>query len=68
MSALELIASGKKPIIEIPIPLSPTELVMIKAPYPLNEGQWKQMISILMAYKPSLVPPETPRENETKES
>lgn len=68
VSALELIASGKKPIIEIPIPLSPTELVMIKAPYPLSEGQWKQMLSILTAYKPSLVPPETPKENETKEN
>ena len=65
---LELLASGKKPIIEIPIPLSPTELVMIKSPYPLSEAQWKQMLSILTAYKPSLVPPEIPKENETKES
>jgi hypothetical protein len=53
--------------IEIPIPLSATEWVKIQATYPLSEKSWKQMKSILDAYKPSLVSSET-QENETKES
>jgi hypothetical protein len=59
---------SSKLVIEIPIPLSPTELVTIKAPYPLTESQWQQMVSILDAYKPSFVQVQGQKENETKEN
>ncbi len=44
-----------KPIMEIPIPISLTEKVIIKIPYPLSEEGWEQMFNILNAYKPSIV-------------
>ena len=50
---LESIASGKKPIIEIPIPLSDTEFAFIKIPHPLTNAQWEKIESILKAYKPT---------------
>ncbi len=58
---------SSKLVIEIPIPLSPTELGTIRMPYPLTETQWDQMINILKVYKNSFVP-ESKAENETKES
>ncbi len=53
VAALESIASGKKPIIEIPIPLSDTEFAFIKMPHPLTNAQWEKIESILKAYKPT---------------
>lgn len=53
MSAAELVASGKKPTIEIPIPLSDTEFAFIKMPHPLSNAQWEKIESILKAYKPT---------------
>jgi len=53
MSALELMALGKKPTIEIPIPLSDTEFAFIKMPHPLTNAQWEKIESILKAYKPT---------------
>jgi hypothetical protein len=47
--------SGKS-IMEIPIPISLTEAVTIRTPYPLTEQAWNQMLNILKAYKPTLVP------------
>lgn len=47
--------SGKS-IMEIPIPISATEAVTIRTPYPLTEQAWNQMFNILKAYKPTLVP------------
>lgn len=52
MSTLESIASGKKPIIEIPIPLSDTEFAYMKMPHPLTEAQWSIIEVVLKAYKP----------------
>lgn len=53
MSSAELIASGKKPTIEIPIPLSDTEFAFIKMPHPLTNAQWEKIENILKAYKPA---------------
>ncbi len=53
MSAVELMTSGKKPTIEIPIPLSDTEFAFIKMPHPLTNAQWEKIESILKAYKPT---------------
>ena len=57
----------KKPTIEMPIPVSPTELVIMKIPYPLSEEGWKQLLTILPMYKPGLVQP-IQAKDETKEN
>lgn len=61
-------SSLKKPIIEMPIPVSPTELVVMKIPYPLSEEGWKQLLTILPMYKPGLVVQPIQPKDETKES
>lgn len=57
----------KIPTIEMPIPVSPTELVVMKIPYPLSEEGWKQLLTILPMYKPGLVQP-IQTKDETKEN
>ena len=55
---------AERKTIEIPIPYSPTEWVKVQMAYPLSEEAWKQMMTILEAYKPSLVT--KPKENSGK--
>jgi hypothetical protein len=50
---------------EIQIPISPTEWAALRAPFPLTEAKWKQMIAVLNAMKPALVPEATPASDET---
>lgn len=61
-------SSLKKPTIEMPIPVSPTELVVMKIPYPLSEEGWKQLLTILPMYKPGLVVQPIQAKDETKEN
>jgi hypothetical protein len=68
MSVLESIASGKKPIIEIPIPLSDTEFAYIKIPYPLTSEQWNKIEGILRAYNPTPNKPDIQMKDETQKS
>ncbi len=45
---------------EIPIPLTVDEWALLKAPFPMIEAQWNQMLAVLTAMKPALVtPPQT---------
>ncbi len=67
-SSSGLQSSLKKPTIEMPIPVSPTELVVMKIPYPLSEEGWKQLLTILPMYKPGLVVQPIQAKDETKES
>ena len=46
-------------IMEIPIPIPPDKMITIRVPYPLSEPGWTQMLNILNAYKPSVVPSAT---------
>jgi hypothetical protein len=57
-----------KSVMEIPIPISLTEAVIIKTPYPLTEQAWNHMLSILNAYKPTLVPSMGKNTDESKEN
>jgi len=67
-SSSGLQSSLKKTTIEMPIPVSPTELVVMKIPYPLSEEGWKQLLTILPMYKPGLVVQPIQNKDETKEN
>ena len=59
---------SSKLMIEIPIPVSETELASLKMPYPLTDAQWNKIESILKAYKPTPDKSDVQVKDETKES
>jgi len=59
---------SSKLVIEIPIPLSETELASIKMPYPLTDAQWNKIESILKAYKPTSEKSDVQAKDETQKS
>jgi hypothetical protein len=52
----------------IQLPISPSEWAALQAPFPLTEGQWKQMLAVLEAMKPALIRTENGRESHQEES
>jgi hypothetical protein len=50
------IASGQQRAVQLPI--SANQWATLQAPFPMSEGAWQQMMTVLGAMKPALVKPE----------
>lgn len=46
---------GPTPAQVIALPLAANEWASLRAPFPLSERKWKQMLAVLEAMKPALV-------------
>jgi hypothetical protein len=53
-----IVRSSPKGGQDISIPVAPGEYVIIRANFPLADGKWQMMLSVLQAMKPALVAPE----------